>query len=47
MMDALYSGAKEGYNGYAPSEGYLELREEIVKREKKRMCCLMCLFLMN
>ena len=36
MKDALYKAAQEGYNGYAPSEGYVELREEIVKREKRR-----------
>ena len=36
MKDALYNAAKEGYNGYAPSEGYLELRNAIVEREKKR-----------
>jgi len=36
MKDALYEAAQEGYNGYAPSEGYLELQEAIVKREKQR-----------
>jgi alanine-synthesizing transaminase len=36
MKDALYEGAQQGFNGYAPSEGYLELREAIVEREKKR-----------
>ncbi len=36
MKDALYKAAQEGYNGYAPSEGYAELREEIAKRERKR-----------
>lgn len=36
MKDALYNAAKEGYNGYAPSEGYLELRNAIVEREKER-----------
>lgn len=36
IKDALYEAALEGYNGYAPSEGYLELREEIAKREKRR-----------
>ncbi|MFO8077225.1 MAG: aminotransferase class I/II-fold pyridoxal phosphate-dependent enzyme [Thermoplasmatota archaeon] len=36
MKEALYEAAKQGYNGYAPSEGYAELREEIVKREKNR-----------
>jgi len=36
MKQALYQAAKEGFNGYAPSEGYKGLRQEIVKREKKR-----------
>ncbi len=36
MKDALYRAALEGHNGYAPSEGYPELREEIAKREKRR-----------
>ena len=36
IKDALYQAALEGYNGYAPSEGYEELREEIAKREKRR-----------
>jgi len=36
MKDALYNASKEGYNGYAPPEGYLELRSAIVKREKRR-----------
>lgn len=36
MKDALYEAAKEGYNGYAPSEGYPELRQGIIDREKKR-----------
>jgi len=36
MKDALYNAANEGHNGYAPSEGYLELRTAIVEREKKR-----------
>jgi aspartate/methionine/tyrosine aminotransferase len=36
MKEALYEASKEGHNGYSPSEGYLELRNEIVKREKKR-----------
>ncbi len=36
MKEALFEATKEGYNGYAPSEGYLELRQEIVKREKTR-----------
>ena len=36
IKKALYEASLEGYNGYAPSEGYLELREEIIKREKKR-----------
>jgi len=36
MKDALYEAANEGHNGYAPSEGYGELREVIVKREQER-----------
>ena len=36
MKDALYEGAKEGYNGYSPSEGDAELRNAIIEREKKR-----------
>ena len=36
MKEALFEAAKLGYNGYAPSEGYVELRDEIVKRERKR-----------
>ena len=36
IKDALYQATLDGYNGYAPSEGYEELREEIVKREKRR-----------
>jgi len=36
MNDALYEATKEGYNGYAPSEGYPELRQGIIDREKKR-----------
>jgi len=36
MKDTLYKVANEGYNGYAPSEGYLELRDAIVNREHKR-----------
>ncbi|MCK5113073.1 MAG: aminotransferase class I/II-fold pyridoxal phosphate-dependent enzyme, partial [Thermoplasmatales archaeon] len=36
MKDALYEAANEGHNGYAPSEGYKELREVIVKREHIR-----------
>jgi len=36
MKDALYEGAKEGYNGYSPSEGDVELRNVIIEREKKR-----------
>ncbi|MCK4415732.1 MAG: aminotransferase class I/II-fold pyridoxal phosphate-dependent enzyme [Thermoplasmatales archaeon] len=36
MKDALYEAANERYNGYAPSEGYKELREAIVKREQER-----------
>lgn len=36
MKDALYTATQQGYNGYAPSEGYLELRKAIVNREQKR-----------
>jgi len=36
MKDALYEGAKQGFNGYSPSEGDFELRSEIIKREKNR-----------
>jgi alanine-synthesizing transaminase len=36
MKDALYEAANQNYNGYAPSEGYHELRQAIVEREKKR-----------
>jgi len=36
MKQALYEAVDQGYNGYAPSEGYIELREAIIEREKKR-----------
>jgi alanine-synthesizing transaminase len=36
MKDALYKAALDGENGYALSEGDIELRKEIIKREKKR-----------
>ncbi len=36
MKDALYKAAMEGYNGYSPSEGDVELRNAIIEREKKR-----------
>lgn len=36
MKDALYQAAQDGFNGYAPSEGYHELREAICDREKNR-----------
>lgn len=36
MKDALYKASLEGFNGYAPSEGFSELREAICCREKKR-----------
>ncbi len=36
IKDALYKAANEKYNGYAPSEGYPELRQAIIQREKKR-----------
>ncbi|MDH7517591.1 MAG: aminotransferase class I/II-fold pyridoxal phosphate-dependent enzyme [Candidatus Thermoplasmatota archaeon] len=36
IKDALYQAAKDGFNGYTPSEGYKELRQAIIDREKKR-----------
>jgi len=37
MKKALYEASlKASHNGYAPSEGYTELREAIIEREKKR-----------
>jgi alanine-synthesizing transaminase len=36
MKEAAYQASLDGHNGYAPSEGYLELREAIAEREKKR-----------
>lgn len=36
IKDALYEAANKGFNGYAPSEGYLALRQAIIEREKKR-----------
>ena len=36
MKDALLKATNEGHNGYAPSEGYPELRQAIIDREKKR-----------
>ena len=36
IKDALYEAANEGYNGYSPSEGFLELRNSIIERERKR-----------
>ncbi len=36
MKKALYEASLQGHNGYAPSEGYIELREAIIEREKKR-----------
>jgi alanine-synthesizing transaminase len=36
MKKALYEASLQGHNGYAPSEGYTELREAIIEREKKR-----------
>jgi tyrosine/nicotianamine family aminotransferase len=36
MKDALYEAALNGLNGYAPSEGYLELRQAIINREQER-----------
>jgi tyrosine aminotransferase len=36
MKKALYKASLQAHNGYAPSEGYTELREAIIEREKKR-----------
>jgi alanine-synthesizing transaminase len=36
IKDALYKAALDGYNGYSPSEGYAELRQAIIDREKRR-----------
>ena len=36
MKDALYEATKDGFNGYSTSEGELELRKEIIKKEKNR-----------
>jgi alanine-synthesizing transaminase len=36
IKDALYTAANEHHNGYAPSEGSLELRHAIMAREKNR-----------
>lgn len=36
MVDALTAAAKEGFNGYGPSEGDPDLRAAIAKREKTR-----------
>jgi tyrosine/nicotianamine family aminotransferase len=36
MKDALYEASNQGHNGYSPSEGDIELRESIIKREKNR-----------
>jgi aspartate/methionine/tyrosine aminotransferase len=36
MKEALYKAAIDNYNGYSPSEGYTELRNCIIDREKKR-----------
>lgn len=36
MKDALVEAMKSGLNGYAPSEGYPDLRDAIVAREKRR-----------
>jgi len=36
MKDALYEATKQGFNGYAPSEGYPELIDAIINREKNR-----------
>lgn len=36
IKHAVYQAAIDGYNGYAPSEGYATLRKEIALREKRR-----------
>jgi aspartate/methionine/tyrosine aminotransferase len=36
MKDALLEATNQGYNGYSPSEGEVELRNVIIEREKKR-----------
>lgn len=36
MKDALYQAAKDGHNGYSPSDGDFELREAVIERERKR-----------
>jgi alanine-synthesizing transaminase len=36
MVQALHDAAREGYNGYGPSEGDPELRQAIAQRETKR-----------
>ncbi len=35
VKEALIQAVKEGFNGYSPSEGILELREAICEKEKK------------
>jgi aspartate/methionine/tyrosine aminotransferase len=36
IKDAAYKAANDGFNGYSPSEGVVELRNSIIEREKKR-----------
>lgn len=36
MKDALFDASIKGHNGYTPSEGYVDLREAIIKREHDR-----------
>ncbi|KYK21600.1 alanine aminotransferase [Thermoplasmatales archaeon SG8-52-2] len=36
MKDALLEATNQGYNGYSPSEGEVELRKVIIEREKNR-----------
>ena len=36
MKDAVYEAAQQGFNGYAPSEGYTDLLDAIIEREKQR-----------
>ncbi len=35
IKEALFHAVKEGFNGYSPSEGILDLREAICEKEKK------------
>jgi alanine-synthesizing transaminase len=35
MIEAFCKAAKQGFNGYSPSQGILELREAVVEKEKR------------